>query len=100
MRRCFAILSLRAGISPLHLQALLGHAGLEMVRHYAQMVDDDLLKPISKPPRSIIWGGCIGGIMFGMDETVKPLTAIGAILTGIAGVLVLVWYVTKFIIEM
>ena len=40
-----------------------------------------------------------GVIMFGMDETVKLLTAIGAILTGIAGVLVLVWYVTKFIIE-
>jgi site-specific recombinase XerD len=44
MRRTFTILSLRAGMSPLHLQALLGHASLEMVRHYAQMVDDDLLQ--------------------------------------------------------
>ena len=25
------------------IQAMLGHAGLEMVQHYAQMVDDDLL---------------------------------------------------------
>jgi integrase/recombinase XerD len=45
LRRTFAILSLRAGMSPLHLQALLGHAGLEMVRHYAQMLNDDLLQP-------------------------------------------------------
>jgi integrase/recombinase XerD len=44
LRRTFAILSLRAGMSPLHLQALLGHSSLEMVRHYAQMVDDDLLQ--------------------------------------------------------
>jgi integrase len=44
MRRTFAILSLRAGMSPLHLQALGGWANLEMVRHYAQMVDDDLLQ--------------------------------------------------------
>ena len=44
MRRTFAILSLRAGMSPLHLQALGGWASLEMVRHYAQMVDDDLLQ--------------------------------------------------------
>ncbi len=43
MRRTFAILFLRAGGSSLHLQALLGHASLEMVKHYAQMVDDDLL---------------------------------------------------------
>ncbi len=27
----------------LHLQAILGHASLDMVQHYAQMVDDDLL---------------------------------------------------------
>ena len=27
-----------------HLQALLGHASLDMVQHYAQMVDDDLLQ--------------------------------------------------------
>jgi integrase/recombinase XerD len=43
MRRTFAILSLRAGMSPLHLQALGGWEGLEMVKLYAQLVDDDLL---------------------------------------------------------
>lgn len=44
MRRTFAILSLRAGMDVLHLQALGGWAGLDMVQHYAQMVDDDLLQ--------------------------------------------------------
>jgi integrase/recombinase XerD len=44
LRRTFAIMSLRAGMSPLHLQALGGWEGLEMVRHYAQMVDDDILQ--------------------------------------------------------
>jgi integrase/recombinase XerD len=44
LRRTFVILSLRAGIDPLHLQALLGHAKLDMVMYYAQMVDDDLLQ--------------------------------------------------------
>lgn len=44
LRRTFVILSLRAGIDPLHLQALLGHARLDMVMYYAQMVDDDLLQ--------------------------------------------------------
>jgi hypothetical protein len=28
----------------LHLKALLGHASLKMVQHYAQMIDDDLLQ--------------------------------------------------------
>jgi hypothetical protein len=32
-----------AGMDVLHLQAMLGHASLDMVQHYAQMVDDDLL---------------------------------------------------------
>lgn len=41
-RRGFATLSLRAGMSPLHLQGLLGHTSLEMVRRYVQLVDDDL----------------------------------------------------------
>lgn len=44
LRRTFVILSLRNGMDVLHLQAMLGHAGLEMVRHYAQLVDDDLLQ--------------------------------------------------------
>jgi site-specific recombinase XerD len=38
------ILSLRAGMDVLHLQAMLGHEGLEMTRHYVQVVDDDLLR--------------------------------------------------------
>jgi len=37
----FATLSLRAGMSPLPLQGLVGHATLVMTRRYTQMVDDD-----------------------------------------------------------
>jgi site-specific recombinase XerD len=44
MRRTFAILSLRAGMDLLHLQALGGWEGLEMVKHYAQLQDVDLLQ--------------------------------------------------------
>ena len=44
LRRTFATLSLRAGMSPLHLQGLLGHTTLEMTRRYTQMVDDDLVE--------------------------------------------------------
>ena len=44
MRRTFAILSLRAGMSPLHLQNLGGWESLEMVQHYAQMDDFDLMQ--------------------------------------------------------
>lgn len=44
LRRTFATLSLRAGINPLHLQALMGHSSLEMTRRYIQMVDDDLMQ--------------------------------------------------------
>jgi site-specific recombinase XerD len=43
LRRAFATLSLRAGMNPLHLQGLLGHATMEMTKHYIQMVDDDLV---------------------------------------------------------
>jgi len=44
MRRTFVILSLRAEMDVLHLQAMLGHSSLEMTMHYAQMVDEDLLQ--------------------------------------------------------
>ena len=44
LRRTFVILSLRIGMDVLHLQAMLGHAGLDMVQHYAQMVDEDSLQ--------------------------------------------------------
>jgi len=44
LRRTFVILALRGGMGTLHLQALLGHASLDMVQHYARMVDDDLLQ--------------------------------------------------------
>ncbi len=44
MRRTFAILSIRAGMDLLCLQALMGHSSLEMVRHYAQLVEDDLIQ--------------------------------------------------------
>ena len=43
LRRTFATLSLKAGMNPLHLQGLLGHATLEMTRHYINMLDEDLL---------------------------------------------------------
>lgn len=43
LRRTFATLALRAGMSPLHLQGLLGHTTLEMTRRYTQMIDDDLV---------------------------------------------------------
>jgi integrase/recombinase XerD len=44
LRRTFVILSLRNGMDVLHLQALGGWSSLDMVQHYAQMVDDDLLQ--------------------------------------------------------
>lgn len=43
LRRTFATLSLRAGINPLHLQALMGHASLETTKSYIQLVDEDLI---------------------------------------------------------
>jgi site-specific recombinase XerD len=44
MRRTFTILSLRAGQDPLHLQRLGGWENLDMVQHYAQMEDLDLVQ--------------------------------------------------------
>jgi site-specific recombinase XerD len=44
LRRTFATLALRAGMSPLHLPGLLGHSTLDMTRRYVQMVDDDLVE--------------------------------------------------------
>ena len=48
MRRTFTILSLRAGMSPIHLQGLGGWADLEMVSYYASLEDEDLLDAHSK----------------------------------------------------
>jgi site-specific recombinase XerD len=44
LRRTFTIMSLRSGMDVLHPQALGGWSGLEMVRHYAQLEDVDLLQ--------------------------------------------------------
>jgi integrase/recombinase XerD len=44
LRRTFVVLSLQAGMSSTHLQALGGWSGLEMVTHYAQLQDEDLLR--------------------------------------------------------
>lgn len=44
MRRTWALLSLRAGMDALHVQALGGWAGLEMVGYYASLEDEDLLQ--------------------------------------------------------
>ena len=57
LRRMFAILSLRAGMDALHLQAMLSHTSLDMVQRYAQMLDEDWLQahgahsPIDRLPR-------------------------------------------------
>lgn len=48
MRRTFVILSLRADMNLLALQSLLGHEDLTMVKHYAQLVDDDLISEHTK----------------------------------------------------
>jgi site-specific recombinase XerD len=45
------IFSLRNGMDVLHLQTLLGQAGLETVTHYTQMVDEDLLRAHKAYPR-------------------------------------------------
>jgi integrase/recombinase XerD len=48
LRRTFVILSLRNGMDVLHLQALGGWTSLDMVEHYAQMEDFDLLQAHKK----------------------------------------------------
>jgi site-specific recombinase XerD len=44
LRRTFATLSLRAGMNLIQLQAMMGHASLEMTKKYIQMLDEDLLE--------------------------------------------------------
>lgn len=44
LRRTFATLSRRAGMDLLELQALMGHASLDMTKRYIQMLDDDLIE--------------------------------------------------------
>ncbi len=44
LRRTFVILSLRNGMDVLHLQNLGGWTSLDMVQHYAQMEDSDLIQ--------------------------------------------------------
>lgn len=44
LSRTFALLILRAGMRPLHLQNPGGWASLDMVQHYAGMIDEDLLQ--------------------------------------------------------
>lgn len=41
-RRTFAIYSLRSGISLEHLRELLGHRDFQMLKHYVQLVEQDL----------------------------------------------------------
>jgi integrase/recombinase XerD len=42
LRRTFATLALRSGMSIAHVSALLGHSSLEMTRHYVRLLIDDL----------------------------------------------------------
>jgi integrase/recombinase XerD len=42
LRRTFATLAVRSGMSLVHLSALLGHSSLEMTRHYVRLLVDDL----------------------------------------------------------
>jgi hypothetical protein len=42
--KSFTIPSWRVGMDALHLQNLCGWASLDMVQHYAQTVDEDLLQ--------------------------------------------------------
>ncbi len=44
LRRTFATLSRRSGMDLLELQALMGHASLEMTKRYIEMLEDDLIE--------------------------------------------------------
>lgn len=44
MRRTFVLLSLRRHMDVGHIQAMLGHTSLDMVYHYAQLEDEDLIR--------------------------------------------------------
>lgn len=44
MRRTFVLLSLRRNMDVGHIQAMLGHTSLDMVYHYAQLEDEDLIR--------------------------------------------------------
>ncbi len=59
LRRTFLIMLLRADMDALHLRAMPSPAGLEIVQHYTQMVDDGLLQshgarsPVDSPARLV-----------------------------------------------
>jgi integrase/recombinase XerD len=44
LRHSFATLSLKAGMSPIHLQSLLGHSTMDSTNRYIHMLDEDLLE--------------------------------------------------------
>jgi len=44
LRRTFATLFRRAGMDLLELQALMGHASLDMTKRYIEILEDDLIK--------------------------------------------------------
>ena len=44
LRRTFCTLGLRAGLGIFHLQSILGHSSLSMVRRYSMLVEEDLKK--------------------------------------------------------
>jgi len=54
LRRTFVILSLRAGMSPLHLEALLGHADLTMVEITPKWLTTTCYKHTDSFPRWIV----------------------------------------------
>ena len=63
-------------MSPLHLQALLGHSSLEMVKHYAQMVEDDLLQA-HKQTSPVDHLGRLRGVHFSFGERYEKINPPG-----------------------